>query len=491
MSKNNENNREVNEINKVKYSDSGVNPDIVKAVEDMGFTHMTPIQEQAIPVFMSGKDIIGQAQTGTGKTAAFGIPLIQKINGDDKNVQAIILCPTRELAVQVADEMRRFTKYMRSIKMVCIYGGQDMSRQIQAIKGSQIVIGTPGRVMDHMRRKTLKLNGIHTVVLDEADEMLNMGFREDIETILEDVPEERQIALFSATMPQAIIDITKKYQRNAIHVKTLKRELTMPSIDQYYFDVKSKDKEEVLCRLLDYHNPKRALIFCKTKRGADALSGILKARGYHAEPLHGDLSQGQRNAAMAQFRHGRANILIATDVAARGIDVDDVEAVFNYDIPMEEEYYVHRIGRTGRAGRKGQSFTFVVGKEIYKLKSIERYCKTEIKRGTLPSAVSVMKTKSDKIMHQAFRLSKQGELAHIKKLIRAKLNENGGSIEELAAGLLKMHMGEDVKEIDIFEFKENSQNHKKNKTGGKKPRPSRTRNNKNRNERKQKNYRHK
>ncbi|MEG2298719.1 MAG: DEAD/DEAH box helicase, partial [Anaerovoracaceae bacterium] len=412
--------------------------------------------------------VIGQAQTGTGKTAAFGIPTIQRIVEEDSSAQALILCPTRELAVQVADEMRKFTKYMRSIKMALVYGGQDMSKQIKALKGAQIVIGTPGRVMDHMRRKTLKLDNLRTVVLDEADEMLNMGFREDIEKILDHVPEERQIGLFSATMPKAIIEITKKYQKDAIHVKTLKQELTMPSIEQFFFEVKNKDKIEITCRLLDYHNPKRCLIFTKTKRGADALSGELKARGYHAEPLHGDLSQGQRNAAMAQFRHGKANIMIATDVAARGIDVDDVEAVFNFDLPMEEEYYVHRIGRTGRAGKTGKAFSLVVGKEIYKLMAIERYCKTEIKRGELPSAISVMRTKSDKIMNTAFRINKKNDLGDIKKLIRAKLNENGEDLENLCAGLLKMHMGDDIQEIDISEFKDNQQKHRRNKSGGNK-----------------------
>ncbi|MEG0663375.1 MAG: DEAD/DEAH box helicase, partial [Anaerovoracaceae bacterium] len=385
---------------------------------------------------------------------------------DSKVAQAIILCPTRELAIQVTDEMRRFTKYTHGIKLVPVFGGQDMDKQIKAIKGAQIVIGTPGRVMDHMRRRTLKLSNIKMVVLDEADEMLNMGFREDIETILTDVPADRQTALFSATMPKAIMDITNKYQRNAVHIKTAQKELTIPRIEQYYFEIRSVEKTDVLCRLLDYHNPKRTLIFCKTKRGADALAGDLKAKGYHAEPLHGDLSQGQRNAAMAQFRHGKANILIATDVAARGIDVDDVEAVFNFDIPMEEEYYVHRIGRTGRAGREGKAFTFVVGKEIYKLKHIESYCRTKITKGTLPSATAVTKTKSDKILNQALRVVKKQDLGDMKKLIRKKLEENGSTVEDLAAAFLKMQMGDDIAEIVEVKHEYNHQSLKGNRKNG-------------------------
>lgn len=368
---------------KISYRNSAIDGRIIRAVEEMGFETMTPIQEQAIPVMLEGRDLIGQAQTGTGKTAAFGIPIIQKIDPEERGLQAIILCPTRELAIQAAEEIRRFAKYMHEVKVLPVYGGQDISRQIRALsKGVQVVVGTPGRVMDHMRRHTLKTNKVRMVVLDEADEMLNMGFREDIETILKDMPEERQTALFSATMPRPILEITKEYQKeDAEYIRVTPKEVTIPLIKQAYYQVQRKDKEEVLTRLIDYYHPKRSLIFCNTKRMVDELSEHLKERGYQAEGLHGDLSQGQRDTVMNLFRGGRMDILIATDVAARGIDVDDVEAVFNYDVPDDIEYYVHRIGRTGRAGKAGRSFTLVVGREMYKIRDIERVCHTKIRKG--------------------------------------------------------------------------------------------------------------
>ncbi len=358
----------------MRFEEMEIYPEIVRAVEDMGFEEATPIQAQAIPVMMSGVDMIGQAQTGTGKTAAFGIPLLQKVDPESRRLQAIILCPTRELAIQVAEELRNLAKYMQGVKILPIYGGQDIGKQIRSLKGGvQIIIGTPGRVMDHMRRHTIRLGDLHTVVLDEADEMLNMGFREDIETILKDTPEERQTVLFSATMPQAIMEIAETYQRKAVHVKVVKKELTVPNIEQYYYEVRPKNKDEVLCRLLDLYSPKLSLIFCNTKKKVDELVLELQNRGYFAEGLHGDLKQMQRDRVMQGFRDGNTDILVATDVAARGIDVDDVEAVFNYDLPQDDEYYVHRIGRTGRAGRTGKSFTFIVGREVYKLKDIQRY----------------------------------------------------------------------------------------------------------------------
>lgn len=375
-------NAETTETRK-SYRDSAIDVRIIKAVEEMGFESMTPIQEQAIPIMLEGKDLIGQAQTGTGKTAAFGIPIIQKIDPEEKGLQAIILCPTRELAMQAAEEIRRFAKYMHEVKVLPVYGGQDISKQIRALsKGVQIVVGTPGRVMDHMRRHTLKTGKVRIVVLDEADEMLNMGFREDIETILTDMPEERQTALFSATMPKPILEITKEYQKeDAEYLKITPKEVTIPLVKQAYYQVPRKEKEEVLTRLMDYYHPKRSLIFCNTKRMVDELTEHLKDRGYQAEGLHGDLTQHQRDTVMNLFRGGRMDVLIATDVAARGIDVDDVEAVFNYDVPEDIEYYVHRIGRTGRAGKTGRSFTLVSGKEVYKIRDIERVCHTKYAKG--------------------------------------------------------------------------------------------------------------
>ena len=349
----------------VRFDELDLNPKILRAIREMGFEEATPIQSKAIPVGLEGVDLIGQAQTGTGKTAAFGIPLLMKVDSHNKRTQSIVLCPTRELAIQVAEEVRTLAKYMSGVKVLPVYGGQDITKQIRSLKGgAQIIIGTPGRVMDHLRRRTIKCDEVNTIVLDEADEMLNMGFREDIETVLEYIPEERQTMLFSATMPKPILEITKKYQSDAVTIKVTKKELTVPNIEQYYYDVKRKDKVEVLSRLLDVYAPKLSLVFCNTKRMVDELTSALQGRGYFAEGLHGDMKQSQRDRVMNRFRNGKTEILVATDVAARGIDVDDVEAVFNYDLPQDDEYYVHRIGRTGRAGRTGRSFTFVDRKSV-------------------------------------------------------------------------------------------------------------------------------
>ena len=439
---------------RLNYRDSGIEPRILHAIAEMGFEQMTPIQAKAIPALLTGRDIIGQAQTGTGKTAAFGIPIIQSIDPNDRNLQAIILCPTRELAIQAAEEMRHFSKYMAGIKILPIYGGQDISKQIRSLKSDvQIVVGTPGRVMDHMRRHTLKLNNIRTVVLDEADEMLNMGFREDIELILKDMPEQRQTALFSATMPKAIMDITKKYQKpDAELIQMVKKELTIPLVKQYYYEVPSKSKDEVVCRLLDYYNPKRSLIFCNTKRMVDELTENLKGRGYFAEGLHGDLSQNQRDTVMNLFRNGRADILIATDVAARGIDVDDVEVVFNYDVPQDIEYYVHRIGRTGRAGRKGRAFTLIVGKEVFKIRDIEQSCKTKMKARNIPSAADITAVKAEKVLNKAIDTLRANDLEKMTKIIADKLNDEDCTAMELAAAFLKIGMGEEIQEIQIEKF---------------------------------------
>ena len=358
----------------MKFEELQIDDRILRAVEDMGFEEASPIQAKAIPVVLEGKDIVGQAQTGTGKTAAYSIPMLQKIDPSVKKVQAIVLCPTRELAVQVAEEIRRLAKYMSDIKVLPVYGGQEIVRQIKSLKtGVQIVVGTPGRVMDHMRRKTVRFDNVSMVILDEADEMLDMGFREDMETILTGTPEDRQTVLFSATMPKAIMDIAKKFQKDAEVVKVVRKELTVENIDQYYYEVRPKNKNEVLCRLIDIYNPRLSVVFCNTKKKVDELISELKGRGYFADGIHGDMKQTQRDRVMSDFREGKTEILIATDVAARGIDVSNVDVVFNYDLPQDEEYYVHRIGRTGRAGKEGLAFSFISGKEVYKLKDIEHY----------------------------------------------------------------------------------------------------------------------
>jgi ATP-dependent RNA helicase DeaD len=366
-------------MSNIFFKDLNLSKEIEKAISEMGFEEATPIQSLAIPYILQGKDIIGQAQTGTGKTCAFGIPAIQMLDMTQKCVQVLILCPTRELAVQVSEEINAVSKYTKGVHSLPIYGGQSIDRQIMALKKNpQIIIGTPGRVMDHMRRRTLKLDGLKMIILDEADEMLNMGFREDIDTILEDLTMEKQTLLFSATMPKGILEITNKYQNNPIHLQTAHKELTVPLIDQFYIEVRESSKLELLTRLIDANDINLGLVFCNTKRKVDETTANLQTRGYSAESLHGDMKQSERDRVMAKFRKGTIQILVATDVAARGIDVNDIEAVFNYDIPNDEEYYVHRIGRTGRAGKKGISYSFIFGREIYKLRDIMRYTKSEI-----------------------------------------------------------------------------------------------------------------
>lgn len=437
----------------LRYEDAGIDGRILRAVKELGFEHMTPIQEQAIPLFMTGRDIIGQAQTGTGKTAAFGIPILQKINPENRSLQAVILCPTRELAMQAADELRKFAKYMNGIKVLPVYGGQEIYKQIKNLKtGVQIVVGTPGRVMDHMRRRTLKMDQVHTVVLDEADEMLNMGFREDIETILKGMPEKRQTGLFSATMPKPILDITKTYQKDAAYVKMTPKEVTIPLIKQAYYQVRKQDKEEVLCRLIDYYTPGRALIFCNTKRMVDELTEHLKGRGYEVEGLHGDLTQGQRDTVMNLFRSGRTNILIATDVAARGIDVSGVEAVFNYDVPDDIEYYVHRIGRTGRAGKTGRSFTLVVGREAYKIRDIERICHTKIKERKVPGAADITARKAEKILKEATDVIENEDISRATEYILDAVALGQYSATQIAAAFMKMKLGDEIEDIRTEKF---------------------------------------
>ncbi|MDO5552091.1 MAG: DEAD/DEAH box helicase, partial [Lachnospiraceae bacterium] len=437
----------------IRFEDLNLSDAVLRAVGDMGFEAASPIQAQAIPAQMEGHDMIGQAQTGTGKTAAFGIPLLQKIDPENKKLQAIVLLPTRELAIQVAEEIRRLAKFMHGIKVLPVYGGQDIVRQIRSLKdGVQVVIGTPGRVMDHMRRKTIRVDHVHTVVLDEADEMLNMGFLEDMETILSQLPSQRQTVMFSATMPPAIADIAKRFQTDPVMVRVVKKELTVPEVTQYYYEVKPKNKVEVLCRLLDLYSPKLSVVFCNTKKGVDELVQALQGRGYFAEGLHGDLKQEQRDRVMNGFRNGRTEILVATDVAARGIDVDDVEAVFNYDIPQDDEYYVHRIGRTGRAGRVGKAFSLVVGKEVYKLRDIQRYCKTKIIPQAIPSLDDITDIKVEKTLDQVREMLESNDLSDMVNIIEQKLMEEDYTALDLAAALLKMSMGEDNEDIiDNFE----------------------------------------
>ena len=426
----------------LQFMELNIKPEILKAVASMGFEEMTPIQARAIPVELDGADVIGQAQTGTGKTAAFAIPILQKVNPKLKKPQAMVICPTRELAIQVADEIRKLAKYMSSVKVLPIYGGQEISKQIRSLKsGVQIIIGTPGRIMDHMRRKTVKFDDICTVVLDEADEMLDMGFREDIETILREIREDRQPLLFSAPMPKPILELTRMYQKNPQTIKVIRKELTVPNITQYYYEVRPKNKGEVLSRLLDIYDPNLSVVFCNTKKGVDELVQELQGRGYFAEGLHGDMKQTMRDRVMRSFRNGKTEILVATDVAARGIDVDDVDAVFNYDLPQDEEYYVHRIGRTGRAGKTGMAFSFVVGREVYKLRDIKKYCKTKIKAQPIPSLNDVTETRVEKIFDRLDTYIEDQNLGKYIDMIENFVNEKDYTAMDIAAAFLAEILG--------------------------------------------------
>jgi len=435
-------------IESVLFSQLDVSEQIIKAAQDMGFEETTPIQAKAIPVILQGNDIIAQAPTGTGKTCAFGIPAVEGIDTKNNKVQVLILCPTRELVIQVAEELAALAKYKEDVRILPIYGGQQIDRQMRALrKKPQIIVGTPGRIMDHLRRETLKLDGLKKIILDEADEMLNMGFREDIDIILESVPEVRQFVLFSATLAPAILDIANKYQNDPVTINVVHKALTVPTVEQYYLEVRESNKVEVLSRLIDAHNFKLSVVFCNTKKRVDDLCKDLQARGYSAESLHGDMKQLQRDNVMSRFRNGLIDILIATDVAARGIDVDDVDAVFNYDVPSDEEYYVHRIGRTGRANRLGVSYTFAAGKELVKLRDIQRYTKSKIKCIKPPSIEDIQENKLSGVLDEVKAVLQQGTLntyiSQIEKLLEEVgdvENENFANSLDVAAAFLKIAM---------------------------------------------------
>lgn len=428
--------------NQLLFSDLAISAELLSAVTDMGFTSPSPIQAEAIPPILEGRDVIGQAQTGTGKTAAFGIPALDLIDIQDRSVQALILCPTRELAVQVSEEIKKLAKYKRGVRIEAIYGGDSIERQIRSLKsGVHIVIGTPGRVMDHMERNTLKLNNVKMMILDEADEMLDMGFREDIESILEEMPEERQTILFSATMSKPIMQITQKFQKDPVLVKVVKKELTNVNIEQVYFEVKAKAKVEVMCRLIDMYDLKLMLVFCNTKRKVDEIVEDLQIRGYQAEGLHGDLRQAQRNNVMSKFRAGTTNILVATDVAARGIDVDDVDAVINFDIPLDEEYYVHRIGRTGRAGKSGRAFSFVGRDEKYRFREIQTYTKVKVDKGVIPSFEDIVGVRKARFIEQLQQTIHESKDLNLYDDLLTQLNHAGFSTEQVVAALVKRSMG--------------------------------------------------
>jgi ATP-dependent RNA helicase DeaD len=428
------------------FAEFGLEPKVLQAITELGFEEATPIQAKSIPIALTGSDLIGQAQTGTGKTAAFGIPLINKIPTSEERIVALIMTPTRELAIQVAEEIGKLTRY-KGLRTLPIYGGQEIGRQIRALKKHpQIIIGTPGRLLDHINRKTIKLADVQTVVLDEADEMLDMGFMEDITSILSMVPEERQTMLFSATMPPNIQRLAQQFLNNPEHVSVIPKQVSAPLIDQAYIEVHERQKFEALSRLIDMESPELAIIFGRTKRRVDELSEALQKRGYSAEGLHGDLSQNQRDNVMRKFRDGSIDVLVATDVAARGLDVSGVTHVINFDLPQDPESYVHRIGRTGRAGKEGTAWSFVTPREIDHLHFIEKVTRHKITRKPLPSIAEAIEGKQ-RVTAERLIENVQNEDFQEYKGIAIHLLEQYDSVNLLAAAI-KLLTGE-KKDITI------------------------------------------
>ncbi len=426
------------------FESLGLSKELLKAVEDQGFEEPSPIQALAIPPILAGRDIVGQAQTGTGKTAAFGLPALERIDPRSRAAQVLIMCPTRELAVQVAEEIGKLGVRKRGVAVLPVYGGQPIERQFRALsKGPQILVGTPGRILDHLERGTVKLDGVTLTVLDEADEMLDMGFRDDIETILSKTAEGCQRVFFSATMPKAIMDLAERFLNQPEILRIEHKMLTVPTIEQTYYEVRPYQKMDALCRVLDSQGFRKALVFCTTKRAVDEVALHLQTRGYQSDALHGNLAQNQRDRVMGRFRTGGIEILVATDVAARGLDVDDVDAVINYDMPHDVESYVHRIGRTGRAGRSGNAFTFVTVREHYKLRDIMRYTTARITQGRLPTPRDVANIRTARLLKDVQAVIEAGSLERYSSLVESFLDEGGTSMD-MAAALLKLLMQRDA-----------------------------------------------
>jgi ATP-dependent RNA helicase DeaD len=429
-------------MQKKLFAELGLAPEILKAIERMGFEEASPIQSAAIPVLLEGADVVGQSQTGSGKTAAFGIPAIQLVDPGLRAPQVLILCPTRELAVQVAEEIAKLAFFKRGVRELPIYGGQSYERQFRGLHaGAQIIIGTPGRVMDHLERKSLKLDEIRMVILDEVDRMLDMGFIDDIKTILREAPEKRQTVFFSATIPRPIQNLIQTFTRNPVNVRVEAEAITVPAIEQVYYEVDRRSKLEVLCRLIDLEDVKLAIIFCATKMMVDELTEHLVARGYGADKLHGDMTQAMRERVMGRFRKRKVEFLVATDVAARGLDVDDIEIVFNYDLPHDGEDYVHRIGRTGRAGKGGKAVTFVAGREIYRLENIQRFTRSRIRREKIPSAEEVEGKRATAFAQALRETLEKGEYKRHDDLLDRLLEQNY-SPTDIASALIHL-LGED------------------------------------------------
>jgi ATP-dependent RNA helicase DeaD len=426
------------------FSELGLSPELLKAISQLGFEQAAPIQAEAIPILMQGRDVVGQSQTGSGKTAAFAAPAIEKVDVARRDTQVLILCPTRELAIQVSEEVHKLALFKRGLHALPVYGGQSYDRQLAGLRqGAHIVIGTPGRVMDHMRRGTLKLAAIKMVILDEVDVMLNMGFRDDIELILQATPRERQTAFFSATIPRPIQQLIEKYSRDPQQVRLEQKALTVPTVEQVYYEVDRRFKVDLLTRLIDIHDLKLGIIFCNTKRMVDDLVDHLNAQGYSADRLHGDMTQMMRDRVMQKFRKSGLDFLVATDVAARGIDVDDVEVVFNYDLPYDVEDYVHRIGRTGRQGRSGRAISFASGREVFQIRNIERYANIRIQRGQPPTANEVEEARTVVFLDKLRATLTSGEYKRHDRLIE-RLLEEGFASTDIASALIHHLQGGDA-----------------------------------------------
>ena len=434
------------------FNELPISSEIMKAVEEMGYENATDIQAQSIPCILEGKDVLGRSNTGTGKTAAFGIPAIEKVIPGNKFPNALIICPTRELVTQDATELRKFSKYKEGVKIVPIYGGQPIDRQIQLLKrGCGIVVGTPGRIMDHLNRRTLKLQDVNMIILDEADEMLNMGFKEDIEEILSMMPadNEHQTILFSATWPQAILKITEQFQKDPVRVEIKSSQRTIDTVEQIYYEAPRGKKANALRVLLNHYDPDLCMIFCNTKKMVDELCEELNKHDIKATSLHGDMKQEFRSRVMEQFRNGTSPILIATDVAARGIDVDDIDLVVNFDIPQDMEYYIHRVGRTGRAGKKGLAITLISGgKQRGAIKDVIRYTKTNITRHALPTSAQMMEANRNAFIAKVKEACDEGITEESIEIANA-LMADGIALENIISALISMNYKNEV--IDIEE----------------------------------------
>lgn len=423
----------------MRFSDLILSKEVLQAIDDMGFESPSEVQEATIPLILEGRDVLAQAQTGTGKTASFGIPMIEGIEDKRHDLQGLVLVPTRELARQVSDELKKLAKYKKFINIVPIYGGADMSKQLRDLKkGANIVVGTPGRVMDHMKRKTIVLDDLKFLTLDEADEMFDMGFRDDMKTIIEKTNPHRQTLFFSATFDNDIKEFSRLYQVDPAKVIIEKKELTAEKIEQFYLELNRNMKTEILNRLILIHKPKKSIIFCNTKRMVEALEVEIAQRGYKVDSLHGDMRQSSRDNVMKKFRNGIIDVLIATDVAARGLDVSDIDLVFNYDLPQQAEYYVHRIGRTARAGKKGASFTFVTSKDYPKFREIEKYANIKMEKIKLPTKADVERGSLDNLFDKVKKNIIRAEDQENYTEVLNKLLAEGNSLYDISTSLLKM-----------------------------------------------------